>query len=70
MGEGLQDAASNKFKVNVSGGLKACGHPVGATGVKQVAYLAEHLMNSSDSLALAHNVAGTGNTAVLTLLSK
>jgi acetyl-CoA C-acetyltransferase len=29
--------------INPSGGLKACGHPVGATGVKQVAYLAELL---------------------------
>ncbi|MCB9813452.1 MAG: thiolase domain-containing protein [Pseudomonadales bacterium] len=31
--------------INPSGGLKACGHPVGATGVKQVAYLAEFLEN-------------------------
>lgn len=69
-GNGLVDAAEDKFKVNLSGGLKACGHPVGATGVKQVAYLAQHLSDSDDKLALAHNVAGTGSVCVLTLLEK
>jgi acetyl-CoA C-acetyltransferase len=29
-------ALSGSLPVNTSGGLKACGHPVGATGIKQV----------------------------------
>jgi len=29
------DRDRRKIPVNPSGGLKACGHPVGATGVKQ-----------------------------------
>jgi acetyl-CoA C-acetyltransferase len=33
--------------INPSGGLKACGHPVGATGVKQVAFLAQLLQTNS-----------------------
>jgi acetyl-CoA C-acetyltransferase len=54
--------------INPSGGLKACGHPVGATGVKQVVsvvlYLREH-----GGVGLAHNVGGTGGTAVVHILS-
>ncbi len=70
--------------INPSGGLKACGHPVGATGVKQVAFLAQLLeksyekngstQNKSKSskkiYALAHNVGGSGATAVVHILSK
>jgi acetyl-CoA C-acetyltransferase len=53
--------------INPSGGLKACGHPVGATGVKQIVsvtrYLREH-----EGLGLTHNVGGSGATAVVHLL--
>jgi hypothetical protein len=49
-GEGARDIAAGKFTLgkgtlvtNSSGGLKACGHPVGATGVKQI----EKWQNSS-----------------------
>lgn len=31
-----ETALGGKIPVNTSGGLKACGHPVGATGIKQV----------------------------------
>ena len=55
--------------VNHSGGLKACGHPVGATGVKQVAYLSQLLASGAYNTALAHNVGGSGATAVVTLLA-
>ena len=54
--------------VNPSGGLKACGHPVGATGVKQVAYLAELLSQGKAKYALAHNVGGAGATAVVHIM--
>jgi acetyl-CoA C-acetyltransferase len=57
-------------KINVSGGLKACGHPVGATGVKQVAFLAAWLKKNNDQYALAHNVGGSGATAVVHILRK
>lgn len=55
--------------VNPSGGLKACGHPVGATGVKQVAYLAEYMQTHQLKHAVTHNVGGTGATAVVHVLS-
>jgi acetyl-CoA C-acetyltransferase len=54
--------------INPSGGLKACGHPVGATGVKQVAYLANLLEKGEYPYALAHNVGGSGATAVVHIL--
>ncbi len=31
-----ETALGGRIPVNTSGGLKACGHPVGATGIKQV----------------------------------
>lgn len=69
--------------INPSGGLKACGHPVGATGVKQVAFLCELLQSrkacefwlgkkqkNKKIFALAHNVGGSGATAIVHILSK
>lgn len=53
---------------NPSGGLKACGHPVGATGVKQVAFLAQAIEAGRFDRALAHNVGGSGATAVVNIL--
>ena len=55
-------------KVNGSGGLKAGGHPVGATGIKQVAYLASQIKAGRYQTALAHNVGGVGATAVVHIL--
>ncbi len=54
--------------VNPSGGLKACGHPVGATGIKQIAYLAQRIYEGQYERALAHNVGGSGTTAVVHIL--
>src|SRR3989344_6379056 len=47
-----------KMPVNTSGGLKACGHPVGATGVKQIV-----------EIGLTQNVGGSGATVVVHVLS-
>lgn len=61
--------------VNTSGGLKGCGHPVGATGVKQVVELVEQLRGTASErqvtgakIGLAHNVGGSGATAVVHIL--
>jgi len=63
--------------VNLSGGLKACGHPVGATGVKQIVELYNQLLGRAGSrqtkdakVGLAHNVGGTGGTVVVHILQK
>lgn len=62
--------------VNTSGGLKASGHPVGATGIKQIGELflqinglATSRQIQSCNYALTHNVGGSGGTAVVNIFS-
>jgi acetyl-CoA C-acetyltransferase len=66
---------AKRVVVNPSGGLKGCGHPVGATGVKQVAELVEQLRGRAKGrqvpgakVGLAHNVGGSGATATVHIL--
>lgn len=61
-----------KLIVNTSGGLKACGHPVGATGVKQIAEVVSQLRGEAHGkqvagakAGLTHNVGGSGAVAVV-----
>jgi acetyl-CoA C-acetyltransferase len=61
--------------VNASGGLKAKGHPVGATGAGQICDVvtqirgeAGELQLTRNSLGLAENLGGSGATAVVTVL--
>jgi acetyl-CoA C-acetyltransferase len=66
-----------KIPVNPSGGLKAKGHPVGATGVSQIVESAFQLRGEAGErqldgvdVALTHNVGGSGATCVVTILGK
>ena len=61
-----------KRPINLSGGLKACGHPVGATGVKQVVEVVTQLRGVAGKrqvdrarIGLTHNVGGTGGTVAV-----
>jgi acetyl-CoA acetyltransferase len=60
--------------VNTSGGLKAKGHPLGATGVAQIAEVCAQLQGRFGDrqvearVGLACNVAGFGNDAIVTVL--
>jgi acetyl-CoA C-acetyltransferase len=74
--EGLT-CLGGKMPVNTSGGLKACGHPVGATGIKQAYELVLQLRDEAGKrqvdgakVGLAHNVGGSGATAVVHILSR
>ncbi|HEY6340778.1 MAG TPA: thiolase domain-containing protein [Bryobacteraceae bacterium] len=62
--------------MNPSGGLKAKGHPVGATGVGQICDVAMQIRGQAGalqvarhSLGLAENLGGSGATAVVTILT-
>lgn len=66
----LSQKKKNMPVINHSGGLKACGHPVGATGVKQVAYVFQQLQQGMFRNGLTHNVGGSGATAVVTILQR
>ena len=66
-----------KLPVNTSGGLKAKGHPVGATGVSQIVELVFQLRGEADKRQVknakhgfAVNFGGFGNNVVATILSK
>jgi len=66
-----------KIPINTSGGLKACGHPVGATGVKQIVEATWQLRGQAEGrqvenaeYALTHNVGGSGATAVVHILKR
>jgi len=67
-------ALDGALPVNPGGGLKARGHPLGATGVSQLVELVWQLRGEADGrqvdceTGLAVNVAGFGNNAVCTLL--
>ncbi|MCW2784691.1 MAG: thiolase [Marmoricola sp.] len=60
--------------VNVSGGLKAKGHPPGATGVAQCVELFEQLRGDGNNqvdgarIGLAHNIGGPTAVAAVTIL--
>ena len=67
--------SGNSLIINTSGGLKAAGHPVGATGIKQIGEVflqlrgrAEDRQVKQAKYGLAHNVGGSGGTAVVTIL--
>ncbi len=65
-----------RIPVNPSGGLKACGHAVGATGVRQIVELTLQLRGEAGKRqvdaerGLALNVGGTGATAVVSILRR
>lgn len=67
-------ALDGDLPVNPSGGLKACGHPVGATGVKQVYEIVKQLRGEAEGrqvdgeIGMTHNVGGTGATVVCHIL--
>ncbi len=70
-----RDADSDgTLPINMSGGLKACGHPIGATGVKQVLDCFKQLTGTASNQvqgakrAMAHNLGGVGATCTIHLL--
>lgn len=71
-----QTEIGGRIPVNVDGGLKAKGHPIGATGVSMIVGLTRQLRKQGGSsqapikngLALAHNIGGTGHYCYVTIL--
>ncbi len=63
--------------INVSGGLKSKGHPVGATGVAQIAEAAEQIRGACGErqlgnarVGLTQNLGGSGASAVVGIFSR
>ncbi len=73
--DGELTLGGGRLAVNTSGGLKARGHPVGATGVAQIAEIADQLRNKADKrqvkdakYGLAQSVGGTGSAVVVSIM--
>ena len=61
--------------MNVSGGLLSCGHPIGATGIRMVWELVQHLRGTAGDrqvagakCGVAHNIGGPGAVAAVAVL--
>ena len=75
-----QTEIGGKIPVNVDGGLKAKGHPIGATGCSMIYELTKQLREETvergrqvplkNYIALAHNVGGTGHYCYVTILRR
>ena len=68
---------NGKLPVNTSGGLKAKGHPISATGVSQIYELFLQLTGNAKArqldninCALAHNIGGAGSITSVHILKK
>jgi len=73
-----QTEIGGRIPVNVDGGLKAKGHPIGATGVSMAAELTRQLRGEAGKrqvpvkhgIALSHNVGGTGHYCYVTIFGR
>ena len=75
-----QTYIGGRIPVNMDGGLKAKGHPIGATGVSMMVELTRQLREEvqprerqvpmRNYIALAHNVGGTGHYCYVTVLRR
>lgn len=68
-----------RIPTNVDGGLKAKGHPIGATGCSMIYEIAKQLREEAEKerqvkvkkgFGIAHNVGGTGHSCYVTILGK
>lgn len=76
-GEGGPWSLQQPIPINRSGGLKSKGHPVGATGVAQIADVTLQIRGDAEgwqlgkaNIGLAQNLGGSGATSVVTILGK
>ena len=64
--------------INLSGGLKSKGHPVGASGAGQIVEVWKQLrgeagirqLPGNPDIALTHNVGGTGQTCIVNIFER
>jgi len=79
-GQAVEDgliAIDGDIPVNPSGGLKARGHPLGATGIAQAAEMVWQLRGDAGKrqidgieVGMTHNIGGTGGTAAVHIFGR
>lgn len=74
-GMGGKFVGDQSVSINPRGGIIGCGHPVGATGVSQVAEIAAQLSGTATcnqvkgaKIGLVHNLAAAGSSATVMIL--
>ena len=72
-----QTEIDGDFPINPSGGLKARGHPLGATGIAQAAEVVWQLRGEAGKrqvdgaeIGMTHNIGGTGGTAAVHIFGR
>ena len=72
-----QTEIDGDFPINTSGGLKARGHPLGATGIAQAAEVVWQLRGEAGGrqvdgaeIGMTHNIGGTGGTAAVHIFGR
>ena len=68
---------NGELPVNPSGGLKSCGHPVGATGVRMVADIVDQMRGRGGKrqvrradCGLTHTLGGPGSISCVFVLGR
>ncbi len=76
-GKGKDMINSNKISFNTSGGLKAKGHPVSATGLAQIYEIVNQLRGKCEKrqvvnakYGLTHNIGGAGGSVTIHIFEK
>jgi acetyl-CoA C-acetyltransferase len=74
-GEGGKFVDQKEIAINPRGGIIGCGHPVGTTGVAQVAEIASQLAGKAGKrqvkgckIGLVHNLAAAGSSATIIIM--
>jgi acetyl-CoA C-acetyltransferase len=74
-GEGGKFVGQKEIAINPRGGIIGCGHPVGTTGVAQVAEIASQLGGAAGTrqirnckTGLVHNIAAAGSSATVIVM--
>jgi len=72
-----RSALSGDMPVNTSGGLKSCGHPIGASGVRMTYEIYQQLLGRAGDrqikdaeLGLIHNLGGPGSVACVAIYGR
>ncbi|WNF36508.1 thiolase domain-containing protein [Bacillaceae bacterium IKA-2] len=72
-----ETALNGSIPINTSGGLKAKGHPIGATGISQIYEAVTQLRGQAGErqvkgaeIGLTHNIGGTGATCVVNIFKR
>jgi len=68
---------SKNISINTSGGLKAKGHPISATGLAQIYEIVNQLRNkcgerqvANPKYGLTHNIGGAGGSVTVHIFEK